>query len=120
MSIKMHLPAGVPSEGARLLAQWVGKTCHGNLVLAGLRLGLSTGTLQRLISGEVEPSDALVADITQGTRSAVRWRDWTATPRGGWFDLGGLPSGVVGLAARAQAQRAAKRKAAAGTGAAAA
>ncbi|SEM88639.1 hypothetical protein SAMN05192583_1405 [Sphingomonas gellani] len=86
MKNKMHLPARVPNEGARLLAQWIARECHGALGVANLKLCVGMPTLQRLLDGEITPGASLVGPIAERTHGCVARLDWQRSPRGGWFD----------------------------------
>lgn len=84
--MKMHLVACVPNEGARRLANWVGRECGGDLYAAAARLHIAAIQLCGLLDGSVLPGDMLLADLVWRTERAMTSLDWYREAAGGWFD----------------------------------
>lgn len=83
---KLHLPAVVPNEGARLLARRIMAAYRGSLPFACQCMKIGVPTLQRLVNGEIIPGEELVADVAHATQGAIQRSDWRQQPRGGWHD----------------------------------
>lgn len=83
---RLHLPAVVPNEGARLLARRIMAAYKGSLPFAAKCMRVSVPTLQRLVDGTIVPGEDLVADVARATRDGIGRRDWRSKPAGGWFD----------------------------------
>lgn len=81
---RLHLRARVPSEGARLLARWIGSECGGCLDVAAARLDVAAGILQRLVDGDLLPGDELRGPIF--FRAGIGRGAFARPARGGWFD----------------------------------
>lgn len=80
---KMHLSARVPSEGARLVAQWVADKHRGDLSAAG-QAAWTTGTMiQRVVDGEITPGLQLGAVLHRAC--GVKARDFNRPARAAWF-----------------------------------
>lgn len=81
--MKLHLTAAAPSEGARLLAQWVlGLPC--GLADAAIALGTDADRVQRMVAGDVVPGMEVGRRLMGFT--GVRARDFARPPSCGWFD----------------------------------
>ena len=84
--MKLHLPAVVPNEGARLLARRIMFAYRGSLPLACRSTKVPVPMLQRLVNGEVVPGEELVADIAKATAGGITREHWRSKPLGGWCD----------------------------------
>lgn len=84
--MKLHLPAIVPNEGARLLARRITAAYRGNLPFACRAMQIPVVTLQRLVEGDIVPGEELVADVARATHNAITRAEWRSQPLGGWFD----------------------------------
>ncbi|WP_010184751.1 hypothetical protein [Sphingomonas sp. PAMC 26605] len=84
--MKMHLVACVPNEGARRLANWVGRECRGDLHVAAWRLHVEAIQLSRLLDGSMLPGEILLTDLVWRTERAMTPLDWYRKAAGGWFD----------------------------------
>lgn len=84
--MKMHLVACVPNEGARRLADWIGRECGGDLHAAATRLRVSAIQLSGLLDGSVLPGELMLADLVWRTERAMTSLDWYRKAAGGWFD----------------------------------
>jgi len=71
------------SEGAHRLAWWL---CADDARWAGVTLsaGVSPATIDRLLSGEMEPSGELAAAIADVTAGAVMPMDWARATSAAW------------------------------------
>ncbi|WP_210357629.1 hypothetical protein [Sphingomonas beigongshangi] len=83
---KLHLPAAVPNEGARLLARRIASAYRGSLPFACQCMQIAVPTLQRLVDGGIVPGEELVADVARATQGGIQRHHWRQQPRGGWFD----------------------------------
>ncbi len=83
--MKLSLPAKVPNEGARRLANHV-VTAEASLERFARKLGYSETTVERLIRGELRPGVELVRAVHLATDGAVLARHWNRRAEGGWFD----------------------------------
>lgn len=83
---KVHLPAKVPNEGARLLARRILAAYRGNLPFASQCMKIEVTTLQYLVDGTLAPGAELIRDVARATKDAIGRTDWRAEPRGGWLD----------------------------------
>ena len=72
-----------PSNGAHRLAWWL---CVADGRWEQLELRLDIGLVDRLLSGEVEPSDELAASIARETEGEVLPEDWNRGGPLGWLD----------------------------------
>jgi hypothetical protein len=90
---KLHLPAMVPNEGARLLARRIQSAYKGNLPFASHCMKVPVMTLQTLVDGSLIPGEELVRDIARATADGIGRMDWRARPTGGWFDAGAICAG---------------------------
>jgi hypothetical protein len=81
--MKLHLPAKVPSEGARRVAQWVVGLPNG-LPHAARLLGTDVVAVQRIIAGEIEPG--LAIGVKLSIHAGIRADQFAQAARGGWFD----------------------------------
>lgn len=80
-------PRHPPSEGAHRLAWWLGaRGADGFEWLSGFE-PLSFDLVDRLLSGEVEPSESVAEVIALATDGAVRSDDWARCGPPGWFDM---------------------------------
>ncbi|MEG3177028.1 hypothetical protein U1872_12370 [Sphingomonas sp. RB3P16] len=84
--MKMHLVACVPNEGARRLANWIGRECGGDLHKAAWRLHIEAIQLSCLLDGSMLPGEILLIDLLRRTARAMSPRDWYREAVGGWFD----------------------------------
>lgn len=80
---KMHLSARVPSEGARLVAQWVAGTHGGDLDRAGAAASTEGTMIQRIVAGEVTPGLQLGTVLNRAC--GVKARDSNCPARAVWF-----------------------------------
>lgn len=83
---KLHLPAVVPNEGARLLARRIMAAYRGSLPLASRSMQVPVTTLQRLVNAEIVPGEELVADVARATQGTIQRHHWRQEPAGGWLD----------------------------------
>ncbi len=83
---KLHLPAVVPSEGARLLARRICSAYRGDLPFASRCMQLPMTTLQYLVDGTLTPDEDLVRDIARATMHAIGGSAWRSPPLAGWLD----------------------------------
>ncbi|USU06309.1 hypothetical protein NF699_06510 [Sphingomonadaceae bacterium OTU29LAMAA1] len=84
--MKLHLPAVVPNEGARLLARRITAAYRGSLPLACRSMQVPVTTLQRLVNGEIVPGEELVADVARATQGGIQRHHWRQEPLGRWLD----------------------------------
>jgi hypothetical protein len=85
---KLHLPAMVPNEGARLLARRIQAAYKGNLPFASHCMKISVRDLQMMVDGTLVPGEELVRDVARATADGIGRIDWLSRPTGGWFDAG--------------------------------
>lgn len=85
---RLHLPATVPNEGARLLARRIMAAYKGNLPFAAKCMQVQVTTLQYLVDGTLVPGAELIRDIARATKDGIGRIDWRSAPAGGWFDAG--------------------------------
>lgn len=85
---RLHLPAKVPSEGARLLARRIMAAYRGDLPFASQCMQLPITTLQFLVDGSLAPGAELIRDVARATKDGIGRLDWRSAPAGGWFDAG--------------------------------
>ena len=86
---KLHLPARVPSEGARLLARFVMGAHRGDVAKAARAAGVSEDVVRRIVAGVLEPGEMLARPI--GVRCDIGPRLWRRPATGGWFDAAPAP-----------------------------
>jgi hypothetical protein len=84
--MKLHLPAVVPNEGARLLARRIMAAYRGSLPLACRSMQIPVTTLQRLVNAEIVPGEELVADVARATQGTIQRHHWRQDAVGGWLD----------------------------------
>lgn len=78
---------GPPSDGAHRLAWWLAAmTAPLPIVVFTDAIGASSGTVGRLLSGELEPGDDMATAIARVTRGAVLPGDWLRGGPLGWAD----------------------------------
>lgn len=82
-TMKLHLPAKAPSEGARRIAQWV-MTLAGGLGEAAEALDVPVMWVQRMVEGDMVPG--LKTGARLSALMGVTARQFHAAARGGWFD----------------------------------
>lgn len=75
-----------PSDGAHRLAWWLAPLEDAGFEHLCAHADLSFALIDRLLSGEVEPSDELAAVIARETEGAVLPEDWTRGGPLGWLD----------------------------------
>lgn len=83
--MKLSLPAVVPNEGARRLANHV-MTAQPSLERFARKLGFSETTVERLVRGDLRPGVELIRAIHLATNGAVQTQHWNRRPEGRWFD----------------------------------
>ena len=83
---RLHLPAVVPNEGARLLARRIMAAYKGNLPFAAQCMRMQPTTLQYLVDGTLAPGAELIRDVARATKDGIGRVDWRSAPAGGWFD----------------------------------
>lgn len=83
---KLHLPAKVPNEGARLLARRILAAYRGDLPFASRCMRVPVTTLQYLVDGTLVPGAELIRDVARATRDGIGRLDWRSEPAGGWLD----------------------------------
>lgn len=84
--MKLNLPAAVPNEGARRLAYHLTTTAPTTLARFARKIGSTEMMVDRMIRGEVRPTDETAKAIYLATGGAVWSTFWTYRPEGGWFD----------------------------------
>lgn len=83
---KLYLPARVPNEGARQLAQWLLKVGVEAASVSLRRSGVSLASLDRLLLGEVVPGERIAVAVALVTGGKISRRLWRQKPIGWWFD----------------------------------
>ncbi|EZP57241.1 hypothetical protein [Sphingomonas sp. RIT328] len=83
---KLHLPAVVPNEGARLLARRIQAAYRGDLPFASRCMKIAMRDLQMMVDGTLVPGEELVRDVARATAHGIGRSDWRSRPVGGWFD----------------------------------
>lgn len=90
IGLAQRAPRHPPSNGAHRLAWWLAAESMRpgaiNLPRIINRKRLSVDQLDRLLSGEVEPSDETAAMIARETAGAVLPDDWARGGPLGWLD----------------------------------
>lgn len=82
----LRLPARVPNEGARRLAWWLCEQPRGAIARLAGTLHIDSSTVERWISGEIEPGAEVSYGVSLFTKHAVVTSDWRSLPEGGWFE----------------------------------
>lgn len=83
---KLYLPARVPNEGARQLAQWLLQAGTEAAGASLRRSGVSLAMADRLLSGDVVPGERIAVAVAFVTGGRIDRRLWRHKPVGWWFD----------------------------------
>jgi hypothetical protein len=83
---RLRLPVRVPNEGARRLAWWLCEQPRDAMKRLAGTLPVEPTTVERWISGGIEPGAEVSYAISLFTQHAVVTSDWRSPPEGGWFD----------------------------------
>lgn len=74
------------SEGAHRLAWWLAPIGEAGFERLAAHAGVSLALINRLLSGEVEPSGAVAIAIARETEGDVLPMDWERETSRGWLD----------------------------------